>query len=366
MIRVKNTSIFFILFALFCGFVAKAQVKFGPEFNFTNPVILEAANHVPSNIVNNPENEKVVDLLAQHYSKVCVDCTVLNYRNRYGVRSVRVTFSDGWHFDVITDPGVVEINTSPMTVNDVARLSERMNEFIFNPIYQLGLRPANDFFNDWAGGHIHVDLKTAFGNDLSLFRNFIVDYTNHVELAHRIFGNDHHFAPSIQALDPEQKMAFDRLIKEVDAGGVTSIQRFAQRLQQEVYYRNPHGHTAKKHQALNVTRISDITIEDRYRTLEIRAFRSQENPEIFRLETQLIEKRIEFLKSWKTPIAIRWNDPSEITDEAAVSEFYRYVRDSNLDFKDYKIWVANLPPELLKKAQESYQPAVNSCRIVLK
>lgn len=353
---------FFVLFSTTA--FASEPITFGPEFNFTNYEMWNAPGDGLT--VNNPESVKVQTQFMKSVLAKCktAGCRVENYYNRYGVLSYKVIFNDSWYFRIETDPGVVEIQTKPTSLADNVKLYSRYKKMIFETASELGLQRPNSYrnFDGWAGGHIHIGIKEAFGENLMLFRNFIVDYTNHIVLAHRFFANDVDFAPSIAILSEQQKLAFKSLIKDVDGGKVKSINEFAIRLQKEVYHKNPKGHEAEKHQALNVTRIVDNSTPLEGKTLEMRAFRAQGSPEVYFLQQRAIEKRIYYLKT-KGPIPVNFHNINSLSAYDRTKMFYEYITESGLPFKDYEMWLTDVSEK--KAYEEKFKNQQSSCLNVL-
>jgi hypothetical protein len=331
------------------------DIPFGPEFNFSNQNLL---NSQTSGLhVNSVESEAARDRFLVNVLEKCSpgECIATEYKNRYGVLSYRVTFKDNWFFQIETDPGVIEIQAKPTSLVDNIKIQKRYEKFIFSSAKEIGLVRVNELpgYQDWAGGHIHIGIKEAFNNDVRAFRNFIVDYTNHIELAHRFFSNDIDFAPSIATLTNEQKNNFVSLVKDVDDGRVSSIENFAKRLQKEVYYANPRGHQAEKHQALNVMRIVSDSFSESEKTLEVRGFRAQANSIVYLLQQRALEKRIIYLRN-KAPISINFKDRNFILPNERVNLFYKYITESGLPFEDYEIWLTH--PDELKYYEKNLKP----------
>lgn len=340
-------------------------ILFGPEFNFSNHEIL--SNIINPLDVNSEESENAQRKFRERIIQKCSPnkCRVTEYKNRYGATGYRVSFNDSWYFQIETDPGAIEIQAKPTSLVDNIKLYDRYNEMIFNTATEIGLSTSNKFqtTKDWAGGHIHIGIAEAFNNDVRHFRNFIVDYTNHLELAHEYFANDKKYAPSIAFLSNEQKANFAKLVRETDLGKVPTIVDFATRLQKEVYFSNPFGQQAEKHQALNVMRIVDSAYSEKEKTIELRGLRAQSNAKVYLLEQRLFEKRIIYLKN-RAPISLSFEESMKHGDRQKVEMFYKYVTESGLPFKDYEDWI-------VKSGQRSfYQNSLksknsNSCLLAL-
>ncbi len=313
------------------------EATFGAEFTFTNPALLSSP--YAQDYQKYPENLTARNEMASILMQRCADsggCHVEAIQREDGmVDAYRVIYSDGWWFQIATDPSVVEVQTMPTTAERFAQLRARLESDIFGVAAQAGLKP----HATTGGGHIHIGAASAFDGDVRLFRDFIVDLVNNAELTNGIFGGNEDNSPTIDALTPEQQRAFEKLVAETDAGRVPDIPTFAKRLQTEVYYATPGGKPpAEKYQALNVVRlVSELFAEDQ-RTLELRAINPQASFEDFLLQTRLFQARLDHLKAsdQRVPLKI----PKVLQrGHNRTDRFLRYVAESGLDWEPYARWL---------------------------
>lgn len=331
---------------------AWAQATFGAEFNFTNWLI---SNSAEGSYVNSPESEAARDQLMKAVRTACANCYIQAQENSYGVKTYRVTYPDGWYFDIATDPAVVEIQTKPSTVEEIQSHKERIQKHIFDTAQSVNLLPASKILGThWAGSHIHIGALSALGDGVGaveLLKNFMVDFSNHPELALGIFSSDSANAPPLGMLPQAQRDAFAQICADVDAGKIRSINTFARRVRNEVYNVTIMQDWAPstKYQAFNVNRIGDRAFDLMIQTFEIRAMRGQESALDFLIQTQLLEARIKYIQSRGKSVEI--NIPNVyMTEEAKAEAFYKYVTETGLSFDPYV--------KLLTPAQRAFLPGI--------
>lgn len=86
-------------------------------------------------------------------------------------------------FLIFTDAKVYEVTFNEMTLNQLRSIEEKLNKNIFNFFQQQGYTP----HSSEGGGHINIDIKTAFEKNYAYLRNFVVDMINHDFLSMGVF-----------------------------------------------------------------------------------------------------------------------------------------------------------------------------------
>jgi hypothetical protein len=92
---------------------------FGPEFTFTNEAIREEGNRNPTRPQSQLNLEKLEEwrkLLEERCSQRG-DCTVQRFTDKHGP-AYKVTFPDGWHYNISVDAAALEVQTKPGTLED--------------------------------------------------------------------------------------------------------------------------------------------------------------------------------------------------------------------------------------------------------
>ena len=95
-------------------------------------------------------------------------------------------FDDDFYIGFGIDQHVVEVTTSKHSINSKNKNAQRIQTFVFDHLEKYNLKPRSFY----GSGHISLDLKTAFNDDVKLLRNFLVDYLNHPALYHGVFEKD--------------------------------------------------------------------------------------------------------------------------------------------------------------------------------
>lgn len=311
---------------------------FGAEFIFTNDEIREADQRhdgFPKIRLRKELAEKIVTLCAQRTS-FADHCNVIN-----DGFTVRVAYSNGFWFEITTDEQVLEVQTKPSTFDEFHALRERLQRDLFDVAHQVGLQP--DIFA--SGGHIHIGIKEAFGNDGRLLRNFFVDFANHPEIADGVLDLNYLNAPPLSAHSERVRDNLRKVLEEFDSSNDQSITNFARLINKKVYTEAIAPRVfvmPDKYQALNLRHKE---------TIEIRSIRAQLDMDEFLKELKLFESRIAYVKKLtKDGANIKYLGLSgNMKDKAMVDAFYRYVRESGLDWNEYK----TLMPKPLRRKQVS-------------
>jgi len=284
---VQLKKIAFIFFALAYSIIATLDAlawppTYGAEFTFTNQNILRAQRSLDGTIVNNTESEAHRDMMGEILKERCKlskQCKIKILKNKYDVEMIRVTYKDGFWFQIATDPAVVEIQAKAATREEYLKYKEILERDIFEVARQVGMEPSEIGVG---GGHIHIGATSALDKDARLFRNFLVDFVNHPEIATGILANDHYNAPPVMALNDKQIEEFKKTINRFDNGDIKTIFALAKELQDKVYFETPTGwDPPKKYQAFNVTRIVNNRTPVEEKTIEIRAIRPQQSIDDF-------------------------------------------------------------------------------------
>ncbi|MDR3606537.1 MAG: hypothetical protein P4M08_04050 [Oligoflexia bacterium] len=296
------------------------------------------------------------------------DCSVLKSRNHYDVTTYRVKYSDGWWFEIGTDPKVVEMQTAPSTLEELERHRDRIQTDIFGSAEKAGLQDASKIFGSgWAGGHIHVGASSALDGDARLFRNFLVDSANHAELGAGIFSNDWSNAPPIAALPEKNQANFLKIVQDFDQDKIRGIKALAQKISSEVYDTTVDKKIAppQKYQAFNVTRIVNGEFGEKEQTIEIRAMRPQASADEFIDETRLIQMRLEFLRAHPDPIPVKLVNPRTLNNSEIVTRFYKYVVETGLPFEPYAKYLNLTQLLALQGIAQAHPESLDVTRCVL-
>lgn len=323
------------------------QAKFGPEFELRSwgqsvAFIPEAIKHhfrkdkSKALQIENASDIKMREAFAEVMKRICKernDCVVEKVEDPYGDDYVttryKITYRDGWWWKITTDPSVVEIVTKPETKERFQELRERIQNDIFNAAKTIGLE-APKFGNISNGGHINIGAENTFQNDPMLFRNFVVDFMNHSELATGILLNDRYNALPLNASEKKRER-FAEVIRRFDRGEITTSYDLALEINNNVYdyHSKPDGH---KEDALFM--IPMITNKKRSQRLEVRSVRAQRSADDFIKLITLFQARIDYLRTVEKPIKYVNRPPITDVRESAMA-FNKYLTESGLNWDDY-------------------------------
>ncbi|MFH5183460.1 hypothetical protein ACHHV8_13035 [Paenibacillus sp. TAB 01] len=335
-------------------------MQFGTEFTFTNAnMIAEAKKKGDGSVALEESIAKKNDWKDEVSRIIDEPHNVTTSKNQYAEEEdvYKYTFEDGWWFQINLDPGVIEIQMQPMTLQkaESEKITNRVNKYIFGIAQQLGLHSDASF----GGGHIHLDADSTFGGNELLFRNFIVDFENE-SAALEAFEHDPVNAPRVAQKSKEAREQFAKVIHEFDRDnreiGQEAIKSLAKVIEDQVYKR--YSEDDPKYNALNYRHMLK---EDGLNTLEIRAMRSQRTFQEFIMEAKLFMKRIEYLEKEiavknKAAEQPKFDVKKEITDSEVALEsetkvfqaLTKYCTQLGIDPEPYLKMAAEYREELMK------------------
>ncbi len=313
-------------------------IEFAPEFNFQNQDLIDAYKKQKNrNHILNSTSEKMRDTWAQLVAKKCPECLIKKVSDKYGADKVRVTYPNGWYFEITLDPAVIEITSKPNTVEGFRSLEKVIQRDIWDTANELNLKPSGS-------GHINIGKESAFGSNALLFRNFFVDYLNHIELSRGIHYYAYTNAPHIEDLRASHHSEKLRsILRDFDAAP-ESIEGLSKKIVSRVYTQTNFLTPVSPRYKYHAFNLSTIAYRNAWPRVELRAMRMQKNFTEFVAMIELFEKRIEYLSTLKRPLqyqAWRLADKSKLSEAKAVARYYEYVKNSGLSWDTY----ANLLPD---------------------
>lgn len=289
---------------------------FGPEFTF----LPKTGNYkdIRSKMI------KSIKLLCKKQHK----CKVIRTRDKHGL-AFKVQFPDGWWIEIAGDDPVVEVKSKPGTVEDFRARKNIFEDFVFNNAAKHNAFP----HRVTGGGHINIGMESAFQDNSLKFRNYIVDQANHPELAYGIMGSSKANSPSIASLPLKNQKRFQAIIKEFDANP-TTIDELILRIEKEVYTNNPEGWNPKyyqNHRYLNAKKTTAVKL----RRLEARGVRPQESFDMFLLEIEFLQKRMDHLNQLATPVKLSIPEHHKASPGQKKWLFQKMVSEMGLDPETY-------------------------------
>ena len=344
---------------------------YGPEFSFGS--------------LNGRLNDRNLESFRTHTREHLVDKQYPESRfERFYSSASRGGLSspNGWWFTSEIDSGVLEVQMKPMKAGTFAKHASDIQDAIFTSAANIDLTPL-DYLG---GGHINLSIS-SFDGDALLIRNFLADYFNHNELA-------------MGALNYDTNNALPLWLHNVDTiGRVKSIFEFYQfsiakgessdevllsaflsslggvRENANDIFSNRWGNRGPRGKSTDIS-----LIEAKENRLEIRAVRPQKSIYRWIKQIELIDARINYLKTKMTAIPLaplvpiipersefkhnyHLNPP--VDPQLALRSFYNYITESGLKWADYKedVWPRwQTEGEVAKfEASEWFQQRSKSC-----
>ncbi|MFN7685633.1 MAG: hypothetical protein ACK5QT_09520 [Oligoflexia bacterium] len=316
--------------------------------------------------------------------------------------SPRFYLGDFW-FQVSLDPGVIEVQAKGSTVEQYERVSARVQELLFNTAQEMGLstEPA------MTAGHIHIGIKeSGLATDPVALRNVLADFLNH-----------HEFAEGVLEWDPMNSRAISRQSEKIKDWVRGAFARFdgsrrtlidAAVLIREIKFAYSQSASGTKFVAVNLDHVSLKTepnvsfydpiarelrlakdaisksspekadldnylkvyaqflkknsLSELEGTLEIRSIRGQRSIDDFIDLARLFEARMEFLRKNRGLLALgAWRRLPD--NDQQVRRFITYVRESGLDWKDYRRF---LPEWLVRFEDKALRSPCDGCECLFR
>jgi hypothetical protein len=278
---------------------------------------------------------------------------------------------NSWRVEVDADYGVVEVTMDPLTVEQMKRYANDIQDALFVSAANVDLYPA--LFA--GGGHINIGLN-AFAQHPLLLRNFIVDLYNHSELFMGVFSYDTNNALPFALYEDDTKEKIAELIDAYDHGHVQTFNLMEklnaiQSESRDVFRRLWNGTDDQRYKmvAVNFGRIGYLGRKSR---IELRGVRAQASYHVWIKQCELLQKRLEFLDTLDYPIALKpavnLVEPLEVmvhrhglnppvNPQEALAAFHRYVVESGARWDDQReyLWPAWLSSGAVDRYESSPQ-----------
>jgi|GEM_PF-3698404 len=223
-----------------------------------------------------------------------------------------IHFRDGSFIAVTPDHGVFELKMPWKPLEDWRDHVKRVQRFVFDLATEVELEPRDDV----GMGHITFELKSTFGEDIFLLRQFLADRFNHPELAMGVLEQD--FSNSIPLAMMKRTDLLAKLIEDVDHGRITDMNEMIKRTKECLSF--------KQHEI----EFDDDSFEDR-------AMRAQKSAEAFNLLADLKIARIAFLKTQTEPIPLIdvLAGRESLPPSEAAARFESYVEQTKREISKY-------------------------------
>ena len=146
------------------------SITWGVEITFSNDILGDAKNKAPNRHGTDgtrpwsAENQEAMEAFYKHMKKKkkqnsdIKKVEHLGFEDKWGNDVVRVTYKDGWSFDVTMDPYCLEVVMPPFTLEELKKNKNRLQTELFDNMKAVGLIPIRSL----GGGHIHMGQESGF------------------------------------------------------------------------------------------------------------------------------------------------------------------------------------------------------------
>ncbi len=260
---------------------------FGPEFTFTNPEI-EAGSKDAKDVLTK-ENSRALEAWGSKAKAMCAErggCSVITGKDKHGP-NYRITYEDGFWYQVGVDTHVLEVQTKPGTTAEFKKNRARLQTDVFEFAAAQGLKPHERL----GAGHFNIGIESGFGDDHLLFRNYLVEQANHPEFQLGVFGIHKGNAPTLSDQGEKMQRDFMRVIDEYDKKPTDMFDLVA-KVESKVYTSNPYDwEPARSYQARRLSFVSPHT-QASERRIEERGVRPQRSIDDFILQCEFYEAQL--------------------------------------------------------------------------
>lgn len=270
---------------------------FGPEFTFSDPTV------TPDDF----DAFRIYDFL--NLVKIRF-IQIQPEGSKFLIEGDWIISPNNWAFYTSTDPGVVEVNTDPLTVAKFEKYAVEMQDAIFGSAARIGLYP-QPFLG---GGHINIDFEYLRRRPL-LFRNFLADLlVNHAELFMGIFGFDTNNALPLIMSSKSAFAAIARAFEAFDTGSdpdlnkleelIAAIEDIITSFDTDPYMEAWHGENdlqrSEKYYSVRMN-----LKEDSASTIELRGVRPQKSMDVWIRQIRLLRNRLRYLDRLNVPVPLK-------------------------------------------------------------
>ncbi len=327
------------------------------EFEFSNPAILTA--HAKRKVKKIPKKEELAAVTAfvERVKELCgQECYIEKHDGKFspfGIHDYKVTFKNGYSFNISQDQGCVEIQTAKETLKDIQKFEEYAEKYIFSVAKDVGLSPKD------MDAHFNVGILSAFEARPRAFLRTFVNYHNKPELASGALGKNYDNAPPISHLKPQQQAALAKIVDEVNQGKIKTVQEVALRITKDVYTHSTWGKAGAYHyQGIGMKYVLAVTNLASDKPFEIRGLRQPKTAREATLLAELMEKRMAFEIVSRGPIVfLDLPETREFTPSTLANNFRLFVAEMAEEGQmeaDWNKFKALLPDNLQKIEADAF------------
>jgi hypothetical protein len=256
----------------------------------------------------------------------------------------RVEFPDGWYFNIDADVTAVEISAKPLSESAWKEKQGLLKSVLYDTAEETGLKVPT--WDRLSGGHISIGYQSVFEGNPLLFRNFIVDQINHVELSAGIHLYDPFNAKPL-SFEPSVLRKLQIVLDDFDAGKLPNEEEFIKKVYKAI----------KGASAMDTSTLAKDKFKASAKRVEVRAHRSQKSPQEFVDLIALYNKRLDYLKNLDEPLVLESN-PKKLPPEEMLKRYRTYLEEAGADYEVYK---EHLPDWLKAESKRLYGTSPANC-----
>lgn len=320
---------FYLLSVLAQNVLIPTEIKYGPEWTFT----LRRTGPIDSlDAMDLSANKRKI---WQQFKKLCNKTSKCTVTDQVYTENFKVAFENGLVIEVTNDPGVIEVKSTPNSLSEITQLRSFIQKNIFDQFKEIRMMP----HEREGAGHTNIDLNYFQDKPLLLY-NFIVDFYNHpgVGVVLSSLSANKSDARYIDQME-ETLWDFDHVFNfhfKTFKSDVAELQRKLLSQKSKVKTSDVISVFNKilnaKYVALGIRDVGGKNMSSKSR-LEFRALRPQANALEYQLVLEIIEARINHLKSFNYPLTLA---PNKIEDGwVALGQYADYLEESGLEYERY-------------------------------
>ena len=323
-------------------------LRFGAEWTLTSDALFKSfPTGGPVNAVTTPYSRALVIRFQQSLEKKYENATKkpvfenMSSHSRWTRDAFSIQYPNNFKMTVFTDPGVLEINSSPSSLSTLKKNRDRIQGDIFDQGKDLGVEPGL-----FAGsGHMHVETTRLHPDTV---RNFLAAYYNHTGLAAGALNEDVFNSLGPGEMSPRSKAALQRAFELYDASDrdQSALARFVENIQiahdvpleedLQEYKDSGRGKRAGKYFAVSFKSFFEIG------TIEIRAIRPQASADAYLKLAHLWAAQMkvaEFKRQLGILVPIGELQSHRGNPQAVIADFDHYLEEAGLRIEDYREFV---------------------------
>lgn len=322
------------------------ELRFGAEWTLTSDELVDSYPDGGRPVVTTPYARKMISAMEQILRKQYrwfrqskPTFKNMDFHSKWDRQAFSINYPNGFEMTIFSDPGVLEVNSSPSSVATIKKNIGKIQRDIFNTAKTLGLEPG-----DFTGsGHMHIEISKVHPETV---RNFMADYYNHTGLSAGGLNEDVYNALGPGEMPARNKALLRAAFRYFDNSKFKAVKTLVDALatsysislddEIEDYRESGRGLRPSKYFAMSFKSFENLG------TIEIRAIRPQASAASYLKLAKLFSARMKFSDMQRTlGHVVPIGDLPSLRDDpqAALADFDKYVTEAGLNFEDYTEFV---------------------------